>query len=401
MTSVAVLKFGGTSLSTPELRELAAMRVREALARGLRPVAVVSAMGRAPDAYATDTLLQLAGDGAVDRNADLLLSCGELISAALFAVELERNGIRATALSGAQAGIITDRSHGDASILRVDPARVQDAIDAGAVPVVAGFQGVTEDGVITTLGRGGTDLTAVAIGHALEADQVDIYTDVPGALTADPARVRGAHTIERVRLEEMAELSSLGARVMHRKAAAYAQHAGLPYAIRELRSGAGTVVDDRVAHAEPVSGVTATGEVTWFRIIRGEAGTRERRMQVELEMFARLADAGLSLDQVTINQSGVAFAIAGNRGGEVSDLLVDLNLAVRVRERCAKLSVVGAGMRGQPGVVHRVVRALSDANVEIIHCTDSHITISVLVPLDDAQLAEQAVHDEFHLEKAE
>ena len=177
----AVLKFGGTSLATTELRALALLRVREANERGFLPVVVVSAMGRAPEAYATDTLASLAGKSAT-RNADLLLACGETIAAAVFATTLCDAGIDAVAFTGAQAGIVTTPEFGDARILRIEPHAIRTALEAGSVPVVAGFQGVTEAGEITTLGRGGTDLTAIALGHALEAERIDIYTDVSGAL---------------------------------------------------------------------------------------------------------------------------------------------------------------------------------------------------------------------------
>ncbi len=157
-------------------------------------------------------------------------------------------------------------------------------------------------------------------------------------------------------------------------------------------------MDDGTEPDRPVTGVTASGRVTWVRVIRGDIEDQRRRMQVELQMFARISQAGISIDQVTVNQAGVMFVVEGDRGAEIRQLLGDLNLAVRVREGCSKLSVVGAGMRYAPGVVHRIVQALSAANVEIIHCTDSNITVSVLVPSADAQRAEQAVHDEFHLE---
>lgn len=391
-----VLKFGGTSVADAQSRRIAIDRVLQERAGGAQPVVVVSAMGRAPAPYATDTLLDLTGQRGTP-NADLLASCGETIAAAVFAGELEQRGVAAQALTGAQAGIITGDQFGDARIRRVDPARILGVFERGAVPVVAGFQGATEDGVTTTLGRGGTDLTAIALGYALEAQRVDIYTDVSGVMTGDPRRIEGAHPIESVTFEEMAELAEHGAKVMHHKAADLAHRTGTPYAIKGLHGGEGTVVDDSVERDQPVTGVTASGRVTWIRAIRGDIEDQRRRMQVELQMFARLADAGISIDQVTINQAGVMFVVQGDRGSEIRSLLGDLNLAVRVREGCSKLSVVGAGMRGTPGVVHRIVTALSNANVEIIHTTDSNITVSVLVPSADAQRAEQAVHDEFHL----
>jgi aspartate kinase len=398
---VAVLKFGGTSVGDREQREIAYARILDARNAGYAPVAIVSAMGRAPLPYATDTLLELIGGDGRSANADVLLACGELISAAVFAEELRARGVDTQAMTGAQAGIVTDGKHGDASIVRVEPRGVRALLERGIVPIVAGFQGASEDGAITTLGRGGSDLSAIAIGHALGADRVDIYTDVSGAMTADPRRVPTAHVIDRASFEEMNELAQHGAKVMHHKAAGFAERTGTRYAIRGLRTGLGTTVEAGYDSQLPVTGVTASGRVTWIRVIRGDIENAKQRMQTELEMFRRIADAGISIDQVTINQAGVAFVVEGDRGNEVRSLLGDLNLAVRVREGCSKISVVGTGMRYLPGVVHRCVMALSDADVEIIHCTDSNITISILVPEADVTRAEAAVHDQFHLAAGE
>ncbi len=398
---IAVLKFGGTSVADGGERAIAYQRIRDAREAGFATVAVVSAIGRAPEPYATDTLLGLIDERSGSANADLLLSAGELISAAIFAEELCANGIDAIALSGVQAGIVTDARHGDAQILRVEPRAILEALDRGLVPVVAGFQGATEEGAVTTLGRGGTDLSAIAIGDALDAERVDIYTDVSGAMTADPRRVPEARTIPRASLVEMTELANHGAKVVHDKAAEYAHRTGTRYSVKGLRSDRGTLVDDRSSKEHPITGVTSTGRVTWVRIIRGDIESPKRRMETELEMFRRLAEAAVSIDQVTINQAGVAFVIEGDRGNEVRQRLGDLNLAVRIREGCSKLSIVGSGMRGVPGVVHRIVDVLSRADVEIIHCTDSNMTISVLVPADHVTRAERAVHEAFGLDREE
>jgi aspartate kinase len=394
---VAVLKFGGTSVATSEQRAIAVERVRDAREAGFATVAVVSAMGRPPEPYATDSLLKLIGGRTGNGNADVLLSAGELIAAAVFADELCEAGIAATALTGAQAGIVTDDRFGDATILRVEPQVVRDLLDRGEVAVVAGFQGATEYGAVTTLGRGGTDLSAIAIGHALGAERVDIYTDVSGAMTGDPRRIPGARTIERASLAEMTELAEHGAKVMHDKAAGYANRTGTRYSIKGLQSDRGTLVDESADHHRVVTGVTSSGRLTWVRVIRGDIESPSRRMETELEMFRRVANAGISIDQVTINQAGVAFVVEGDRGAEIRRLLGDLNLAVRVREGCSKVCVVGSGMRDAPGVVLAVVEALSSANVEIIHCTDSNVTISVLVPAADAVRSEIAVHEQFSL----
>ena len=399
--NVAVLKFGGTSVATGDERAVAYRRIRDAREAGFAVVAVVSAIGRRPDPYATDSLLELIGGRVANSNSDLLLASGELISAAVFADGLCAEGVEAVALSGAQAGIVTNSRYGDATVLRVEPRAILELLERGAVPVVAGFQGTDESGAITTLGRGGTDLSAIAIGHALGAKRVDIYTDVSGAMTADPRRVPTARTIERASLAEMTELASHGAKVMHQKAAEYASRTRTAYSVKGLGTDRGTLVEERVAEERPVTGVTATGRVTWVRIIRGDIESPTRRMETELEMFRRVADAAISIDQVTINQAGVAFVIEGDRGGEIRGLLADLNLAVRVREGCSKISIVGTGMRDAPGVVHRVVEALSRADVEIIHCTDSNVTISILVPADHVTRAESAVHEQFGLDKGE
>lgn len=396
---IAVLKFGGTSVADRAQRALAVDRIVAAIDEGFAPVAVVSAMGRAPSPYATDSLLALLEGAPGTAAADVLLSTGELIAAAVVADALVQRGIAARALTGAQAGIRTDDRHGDAEIVQVDPQPLQALIDAHIVPVVAGFQGANAHGVVTTLGRGGTDLSAVAIGAALGA-RVDIYTDVDGAMTADPRRIPEAQRIERASFEEMAELATHGAKVMHHKAAEYAHRTDTPYSIKGLASDTGTYVDAEGDVLSAVTGVTSSGRVTWVRVIRGDIEHPVRRMQTELEMFQRIADAGISIDQVTINQAGVAFVVNGDRGNEVRSLLGDLNVAVRVREGCAKLSIVGAGMRNIPGVVSRVVDSLSEANVEIIHATDSNITISVLVPQGDVARAEAAVHARFHLQGA-
>lgn len=398
---IAVLKFGGTSVGTHEDRAIAFRRIGDSLEAGFATVAVVSAMGRTPESYATDTLLGLIENRSGNANCDLLLAAGELISAAVFADGLETHGVAAVALTGAQAGIVTDDRHGDATILRVEPGKILDLLERGVVPVVAGFQGAAEDGTVTTLGRGGTDLSAIAIGHALGAARVDIYTDVSGAMTADPRRVPQARTIEHASLAEMSELANRGAKVMHSKAAEFADRTGTSYSVKGLRTDRGTLVHEQVDTERPVTGVTSSGRVTWIRIIRGDIESPQRRMEAELEMFRRVADAKISIDQVTINQAGVAFVVEGERGGEIRRLLADLNLAVRVREGCSKLSIVGTGMRDAPGVVHRVVDALSQADVEIIHCTDSNVTISVLVAADHVTRAERAVHERFGLDTGE
>ncbi len=399
---VAVLKFGGTSLASAQSREMAALRVREAAAGGLLPVVVCSAMGRSPEPYATDSLLSLlAEDNRRSANTDLLIASGELISAALFAELLCARDLPARALTGAQAGILTDNTYGDAKIVRVEPSAVRTLLDRGVIPVVAGFQGMSPRGEITTLGRGGSDLSAIALGNALNAQRIDIYTDVSGAMSAEPARVGGARTIERAQLLEMSELAEHGAKIMHQKAADFARATRTPYAIKSLQTDRGTLVSEEVDHLRPVTGVTSTSGMTFVRIIRGDIADPQARMQLELQMFKRMAEESISLDQVNINQAGVFFVVKHQHGERIRAMLADLNMAVRMREECSKISIVGAGMRGTPGVIYQIVEALSSENIEVIHCTDSNITISVLVPDAGAARAEEAIHRHFRLHEGE
>lgn len=395
--NIIVQKFGGSSLATPELRRLAVQRVADALAAGERVVVVTSAMGRHPSPYATDSLMMLAPDSQPSPNVDLLLACGELISAGAFAELLAARGIRARALSGGQAGIRTDSNFGSARITAVDAQPIRDLLDAGITPVVAGFQGATERGEITTIGRGGSDLTAVALAGALDNAKCEIFTDVDGVMTADPGRVAAAHTIAAMSFDELTELAEHGSKVMHDKAARLAQSSKTPYAVRNLRSGVGTAIsDDAVSPEKPVTGIATLLGYTFVHVVP-EAAVMPGGW--EHDVFRLMAEATISIDCINVNAAGVFFIVSDPQLGRARELLETLPIAVRARRDCAKISIVGAGMRGTPGVMYGVVRALVNAGVPIIHSTDSNITISVLVPGSQAAAAESALHEYFELKK--
>ncbi len=396
--NVTVIKFGGSSLATQELREVAASRVLDAVRRGDKPVVVCSAIGRTPEPYATDSLSALLGPVRNGPNRDLLLACGETISCAVFAELLTSLGFQAQAMTGFQAGIVTDEKFGDAEIQSVDPEPIRALIAAGIIPVVTGFQGGTRSGATTTLGRGGSDLTAVALGDALGASAVEIYTDVSGVMTSDPRRVAGAHALDRVTQAEMVELAGNGAKIMHHKAAELAHATATPYVVKGLRSNVGTTIDDTapVDPDRPVTGLAIIADVTFCRIIQGLTDDLERS-DVDRDVLGRIAEHGISIDMINVNDAGVFFICDDEAAERVRPALSDLNLALRMRPHCAKISIVGAGMRGTSGVMYRVVKTITDAGVEIIHSTDSNITISILVPADQAVKAEQALHDTFGL----
>lgn len=401
-----VQKFGGTSLATPERRALVAEKVLAARREGYQVAVVVSAMGRLGEPYATDTLLSLLeeAESAVSRrDRDLLLSCGEIISAVLVAADLSRRGVKATALTGAQAGIVTDAAFGDAHIREVVPVRVSEILREGGVAVVAGFQGVTREGEITTLGRGGSDTTAAALGVALQAELIEIYTDVEGVMTADPRLIPEARLLERVTYVEVAEMAHLGAKVIHPRAVEIAAAGRVPLRIKSALSEApGTLVADwppagiEIRGDRVVTGIAHVANLGQLRV-RGVNGEDLSERQVEL--FATLARAGISVDLINVSPDLVSFAVAAGDLERARVLLADLGLMVEARRELAKVSAVGAGMRGVPGVMARVVAALKGVEIPIYQTADSHTNISCLVPEAALPKAVAALHREFRLDE--
>lgn len=400
---VVVQKFGGALLATPAGRVQVADLIAATRNHGTAVVAVVSAIGREGDPYATDTLVRLMRDigSQVDpRTLDLLLSTGEIISTALVAHTLVRAGCPAIALTGAQAGIITTGEFNDARILRIDATRARSHMEEGRVPVIAGFQGITPDGEITTLGRGGSDTTAVALGAALGADVVEIYKDVEGIMTADPKLVPAARPIERITYDEVSQMAALGARVLHPRAADIGREHNVRLVIKLMGSpNGGTVivkgqelgvpiVDDR-----PVVALAHLPDVRQLKVAR-RPGEDLARPQGAL---GALAEHGISIDLITLMPEVLAFTVQEEAGKDAANLLSKLGYQVHISDACAKVSIIGAGMRGRPGVMARVVKALHEAGVEILQTADSHTTISCLVARAQMQRALAALHDEFQL----
>lgn len=405
MARVVVQKFGGTCLASRGDRQKAVARVEDALRSGLQPVVVVSAMGRQGDPYATDTLLSLLpADGHVSpRDLDLLLACGEILSAVVFVAELHAAHLVGSALTGAQAGIVTDGRHTMARIVRVDPARVVALLQVNHIPVVCGFQGATEEGEITTLGRGGSDTSAVALAAALGAEAVEIYKDVDGVKTADPRLVPQARTIPRLDYDETFELARQGAKVIHPRAVEIARQAGLRVQVRPLHGeaagtwiGPGTAQDlwpgRRVDRA--VVGVTQRQGCVQVRVPDG-------RNVSDQHVFAALADAGISVDLIHVFPDFRSFLVSQEQAADAVNILTGLGLDPQVRPRVAKVTVVGSAIHELPGVMAHVARALAEAEVPILATSDSHQSISCLVPEEMLPVAVQALHGAFHLGESE
>lgn len=404
---IIVQKFGGTSLATAAYRERVADHVAAARQRGLVPVVVVSAMGRAGDPYATDTLIEMASGVCHDippREMDLLISCGETISSAIMGATLRRRGEPAIVLTGRQAGIVTDATYGDARILRVEPDNVLRNIESGNLCVVAGFQGGTESGELTTLGRGGSDTTAAALAVALRAELVEIYTDVEGVKTADPRIVPEARTLRVVSYEEIFQMAHQGAKVVHPRAVELAMRANVPVRVRStFENDDGTLITHYfeatggwagLGGSRIITGVTHLADVTQVTVLTaGEAAGPD----VNVRVFKSLAEAGISVDLINVSPNRRSFTVPRGDAVTACAILEDQGFTVESTENCAKVSIVGSGMHGLPGVMAMVSEALAEERIEIMQTADSHVTISCLVRRGDMERAVQALHRRFGL----
>lgn len=414
--SLIVQKYGGSSVADAASIKRVARRIVDTKKAGHDVVVVVSAMGDS-----TDELLELAEQVSPlppARELDMLLTAGERISMALVAMAISDLGAEARSYTGSQAGLITDSAHGAARIIDVTPGRIQEAVAQGAIPIVAGFQGVAQDTKdITTLGRGGSDTTAVALAAALNASVCEIYTDVDGVFSADPRVVPSARQVPFITYEEMLELAAVGAKVLHLRCVEYARRFDLPIHVRSSfsqREGTMVMSEDAIAAAiaegrameQPIiSGVAADVNDAKITVV----GVPDKPGEAAA-IFKALAVAGINVDMIVQNVSaastgrtdvtftcpqgsaqGAMKALDGQRGTIGFESL-------RVDDQIAKVSLVGAGMRSHPGVSATFFEALADASINVEMISTSEIRISVVTRVDDAQQAVRALHTAFGLD---
>jgi len=400
---LVVLKFGGSSVADPEKIKAVARRLVVAREQGNDVVCVLSAMGKT-----TDGLIALAHEVSPlphSRELDMLLSAGERISNALCAMAIHDMGYDAVSLTGSQAGIVTDTSHGKAKILDVRADRVHEELDRGRIVLVAGFQGVSTDQEVTTLGRGGSDATAVAIAAGLKADVCEIYTDVEGVFTADPRIVPDARKLDRISFEEMLELSATGAKVLMLRSVEFARNHGVRIHVRSTFTGnPGTwVVSQEELMEHPIiSGIshdTSEAEVTIVGV--------PDRPGIAANVFRRLAAEGLNVDMIVQNVShdghtDISFTVPKLDLPRVGPLIEEVGKTIGARgvtqdAEIARISLVGAGMKTYPGVAADMFEALADAGVNIGMISTSSIRISCVIPIKDVETAVRAVHERFKL----
>jgi aspartate kinase len=409
---VVVQKYGGSSVSDAAAVKRVAQRIVRTVQAGNKVCVVVSAMGDT-----TDELLELAEQVTPTppgRELDMLLTAGERISMAVLAMAIANLGHEARSFTGSQAGVITDSSHGKARIIDVTPGRISTAMDEGAIAIVAGFQGVSQDTKdITTLGRGGSDTTAVALAAALQADVCEIYTDVDGVFSADPRIVASARRLDTVTYEEMLELAASGAKILHLRCVEYARRYGIPVHVRSSFS-------DR-------TGTTVTGSIDDMRetdmeqaIIAGVAHDRsEAKITVvgvpdvpgkAAAIFQEVARAGVNIDMIVQNVSAaqtgltdVSFTLPKTDGSLAMNALQAAQSQIgfarlQYDDQIGKVSLVGAGMRSHPGVSATFFAALAEAGVNIDVISTSEIRISVVTHADKVDTAVRAVHTAFQLD---
>jgi aspartate kinase len=400
-----VQKYGGTSVGDVERIKKVAERVKLAVDQGHQVVVVVSARAGVTNELIARAKAVCANPS--DRELDMLLSVGEQETIALTAMALHGQGVNAVSYTGGQAGIFTDRSHTKARIKTINAKALEKDLIAGRVVIVAGFQGVNDDGQITTLGRGGSDLTAIALAAALRADKCEIYTDVDGVYTADPRVVGAAHKLQEISYDEMLELASSGSKVMQSRSVEFAKKHGVVFEVRSsFNYNPGTVVKEEVAYMEKV-------------VVRGVAVDKDQAKVIvsnildkpgsAAKVFRALADANIVVDMIVQNvgRNGIAnltFTVPQADTYKAQKALEPVldevgGGHVAVHENIAKLSVVGVGMKTHSGVAADLFKALADANINIDLISTSEIKISVVLDLDRADEAMRVTHAAFGLDQ--
>jgi aspartate kinase len=399
-----VQKYGGTSVANPDRIANVANRVLRGMVDGNKMVVVLSAMSGE-----TDRLINLAkelGDPPDPRELDVLLATGEQVTVSLFSMFLRSQGVNATSLLGHQACIYTDRAYGRARIVGIDTARIREELKKGRIVTVAGFQGVDEIGNITTLGRGGSDTTAVAVAAALKADLCEIYTDVEGVYTTDPRLCDKAQLLDKIAYDEMLEMASLGAKVLEIRSVGFAKQYRLPLKVRSTFSNhPGTLVceEDEEMEAIPVSGVAFSRNEARISITRVPD-----RPGIAMQFFKPVADANLVVDLIIQNTSidGITDLTFTVPKGDLAKTLEIITAVAREvgagevlsDENIAKVSIVGVGMRNHAGIASHMFAALAQAGINIMMISTSEIKISCVIEDKYTELAVRVLHDAFGLE---
>lgn len=397
---ILVQKFGGTSVSTPERRQLVVEKIAAAKKAGFSPVVVVSALGRAGEPYATDTLLSLARQecpSISSRELDMIMTCGEIVAGVIVVGTLKNCGLDAVFLNGQQAGIMTTMKHGDAQIIQIKPVNLLQHVKEGRIVVVAGFQGVSESGEITTLGRGGSDTSATALGAAIGAVAVEIYTDVNGIMTADPRIVPAAFTIKSGSYEEIHQLAVLGAKVIHPRAVEIAMHHNIPLKIKSTFSDeAGTTVFNGLnGTIERLRGPLAVGiahQADYGILVLKPADPGSRLDNAEL-LLNKIVAAGLDVDFIHISHREMEFVAGAAVVEAIAALAVEVGIGIeKIVSGCVKVSLVGRSSANVSSLLNVFIEVLRREKIDVLQTFSGPYSISGIVAKDDMAPAIQALH---------
>ncbi|TCO79889.1 aspartate kinase [Marinisporobacter balticus] len=402
---IIVQKFGGTSVATKALREKVAQKAIDMKKEGKYPVVVVSAIGRSGDPYATDTLIKFSNavyEEYASRELDMIMACGEIISSVILANSIKSMGYKGVALTGYQAGIITDDNYGDAEVIRVDKTNILNLLNKDCIPVVTGFQGATESGDTTTLGRGGSDTTAAILGEALNASFIEIYTDVDGVMTADPRLVREARVIDCMGYDEVYQMAEDGAKVVHPKAVAVAKRSNIPLKVKNTLSDAsGTIIHNKQSYTNPYSKNIRNEDVLTAIAHKNNIAQVNVYFEDSIEanelLMNALTNNQISIDLINFFVDKKVFTVDAKNVEKIDKILEKNKFKYSIIKNCSKITTIGHKMRGIPGIMAKIVKALSYEHIKILQTSDSHNTIACLVKDSDTQRAVNAIHREFHL----
>lgn len=397
---ILVQKFGGTSVASVEKMNEVCNIIEQYKKKGNDLVIVVSAMGRKGEPYATDTLINLCTNvnkKSKKRELDLIMSCGEIISGTILSSMLEARGIASVFLTGMQAGIITTKVYSNSKIKEINPTRIHRELDEGKVVVIAGFQGGTEDGEVTTLGRGGSDTSAVAIGKALGSETVQIYTDVDGIMTADPRIEPSAKILDYCDYEEVFQMAEKGAKVIHPRAVELAKNGDIVLEIKNTLNP--TCKGTRIGLTRGVTSNYEDFQSRFMTSVAHKDNIAQIKVKSSEELFSKILnemeEKHINLDMINFFTEEKAFALEQNYIFAVEEILQKYDVKYDIRKHCAKVTLIGSKVTETPGVIAKVVRALSKAGITLLQSSDSYTCLTCLVKEEDMIETVHAIHNEF------
>ncbi len=389
-------KFGGTSVQTKNSRLNCINKIKDSINNGNKLIIVISAIGRKSDPYSTDTLLSLVSEDFKKNNPeyiDKLISCGEIISAIIFSSELKSNDVEAIPLVGQDIGILTDSNFGNAQILNIDVSNIQELISENIVPVVAGFQGVTQNGKITTLGRGGSDISAVKLATALKCNRIEFFKDVNGLMTVDPKIVSTARSVENVSYEELLELTTYGNNIIHPEAVRSIMNENIPVVIKNtFNNFKGTMVNKDITSDKYLfKGMTYLLNCIQIKIFRNKNLSNNNYFKV----FQKISSEDINIDFMNIFIDHKVFTIYKDDFEKIDKILRNYEINYEIISNCSKISIVKANLKKISIIIAKLIELLYKEDVEVLQTNHSNMSIWILVKDEDLNKSLNIIHDNF------